>query len=170
MKTGISVEWGYLSRGVNIIVIRKLRKVENVGPIVLLITQKASKLFQCLVCSFRLPVGLRMVAGGEVTRDLENLKEVLPKFGDKLRSSVTDDIVWEAMMPKYLTHDKGHRRSDTSLRGGAQEEHVVLPEGEWASGVHQQNPPEYIAEDSERKPDGLGHKTKQCAMGLQDKL
>ena len=48
-----------------------------------------------------------MVAGGEVTRDLEHLEEMLPKFGDELRSSVTDDIVWEAMMPKYLTHDKG---------------------------------------------------------------
>ena len=48
-----------------------------------------------------------MVAGGEVTRDLENLEEMLPKFGDKLRSSVTDDTIWEAMMPKYLTHNKG---------------------------------------------------------------
>ena len=108
MKTGISVEWGYLSRRVNNIVIRKLRKLENVGPIILLITQKASEiLFQCLVCSFRLPVGLRMVAGGEVTRDLEHLEEMLPKFGDELRSPVIDDNVREVMMPKYLTHDKG---------------------------------------------------------------
>ena len=48
-----------------------------------------------------------MVAGGEVTRDLEHLEEMLPKFGDKFRSLVTNDTVWEAMMPKYLTHDKG---------------------------------------------------------------
>ena len=48
-----------------------------------------------------------MIAGGEVARDLEHLEEMLPKFGDELRFSVTDDTVWEAMMPKYLTHDKG---------------------------------------------------------------
>ena len=48
-----------------------------------------------------------MVAGGEVTRDLEHFEEMLPKFGDELWSSVTDDNVWEAMMSKYLTHDKG---------------------------------------------------------------
>ena len=106
MRTGISVEWGDSSRGVNNIIIRKLRKVENLGPIVLLITQETPEiLLQRLVCSFRLPIGLRMVAEGEVARDLEHLEEMLPKFGDKLRSSVTDDTVWEAMMPKYLTHD-----------------------------------------------------------------
>ena len=44
-----------------------------------------------------------MVVGGEVTRDLERLEEMLPK----LRSSVTNDIVWDATMSKYLTHDKG---------------------------------------------------------------
>ena len=64
-------------------------------------------LFQRLICSFRLPIGLGMVAGGEATRDLEHLEDMLPKFGDELRSSVIDDTVWEAMMPKYLMHDKG---------------------------------------------------------------
>jgi hypothetical protein len=48
-----------------------------------------------------------MVAEGEVTRDLEYLEEMLPKFGDELRSSITNDTIWEGMMPKYLTHDKG---------------------------------------------------------------
>ena len=82
--------------------------MENISPIVLLITQKTPEvLFQHLICSFRLPISLGMVAGGEVTRDLEHLEEMLPKFGDELRSSVTIDTVWEAMMPKYLTHDKG---------------------------------------------------------------
>ena len=41
------------------------------------------------------------------TRKLEHLEEMLRKFGDELKSSVTDDTGWEAMMPKYLTHDKG---------------------------------------------------------------
>jgi hypothetical protein len=92
---------------VNSIIIRKLRKVENLGPIVLLITQETPEiLLQRLVCSFRLSVGLRMVAGGEVAGDLEHLEEMLPKFGDKLQASVTDNTVWEAMMPKYLTHNK----------------------------------------------------------------
>ena len=48
-----------------------------------------------------------MVAEGEVARDLEHLEEMLRKFGDELRSSVTDDTIWEAVMPKHLTHDKG---------------------------------------------------------------
>ena len=101
VRTSISVKWGDPSRGVNSVIISKLRKVENISLIVLLITQKASKiLFQCLVCSFRLPVSLRMVAGGEVTRDFEHLEEMLPEFGDELWSSVTNDNVWEAMMPK----------------------------------------------------------------------
>ena len=56
-------------------------------------------LFQRLICSFRLPIGLGMVAGGEATRDLEHLEDMLPKFGDELRSSVIDDTVWEAMIP-----------------------------------------------------------------------
>ena len=83
MRTSISVKWGDPSRGVNNVIISKLRKVENIHPIVLLITQKTPEvLFQRLIGSFRLPIGLGMVAGGEVTRDLEHLEEMLPNFGE----------------------------------------------------------------------------------------
>ena len=78
----------------NNIIIRKFRKVENLGPIVLLITQETPEiLLQRLVCSCRLPIGLRMVAEGEVTSDLEHFKEVLPEFRDELGSTVADDTI-----------------------------------------------------------------------------
>ena len=46
-----------------------------------------------------------MVAGGEVTSDLDHFKKVLPEFGDELGSTVADDIIGKAMMPTYFTHD-----------------------------------------------------------------
>jgi hypothetical protein len=93
---------------VDSVIVSKLRKVANISPIVMLITQKTPEvLLQHLICSFYIPIGLGMVAGGEVTGHLENLEEMLPKFGEELRSSIIDNAIWEAMMPKYLTHDKG---------------------------------------------------------------
>ena len=60
-----------------------------------------------------------MVAGGEVTSDLKNFEEMLPKFRDELRSSITDDIVGETMMLKYFTHNNscGFFTSDYLVQG-----------------------------------------------------
>ena len=46
-----------------------------------------------------------MVAGGEVTSDLEHFKKVLPEFRDKLGSTVIDDTIGKSMMPTYFRHD-----------------------------------------------------------------
>ena len=46
-----------------------------------------------------------MIAEGKVPSDLEEFKEVLPEFRDKLRSTVVDDTIGKAMMPTYFTHD-----------------------------------------------------------------
>jgi hypothetical protein len=52
-----------------------------------------------------LAVGLRVVAGGEVTSDLEHVKKVFPKFRYELRSMIADDTIRKAMMPTYFMHD-----------------------------------------------------------------
>ena len=43
-------------------------------------------------------VCLWVVAGGDVTSDLEHFKEVLPEFRDELGSTVADDTIGKAMM------------------------------------------------------------------------
>ena len=46
-----------------------------------------------------------MIAEGKVPSDLEEFKEVLPEFRDKLGSTVTGDTIGKAMMPTYFTRD-----------------------------------------------------------------
>jgi hypothetical protein len=46
-----------------------------------------------------------VVAGGEVTSDLEHVKKVLPELRYELGSTIADDIIRKAMMPTYFTHD-----------------------------------------------------------------
>jgi hypothetical protein len=63
------------------VVIGKFGEVENICPVVLMIAEKAPQiLLQRLICSFSLAVSLWVVAGREVTSDLEHVKKVLPEF------------------------------------------------------------------------------------------
>ena len=48
-----------------------------------------------------------MIVGGDVTSNLKHFEEMLLEFRDELRPTVVDDTIREAMMPKYLMHDKG---------------------------------------------------------------
>ena len=48
---------------------------------------------------------LWVVAGGEVTSDLEHFKEVLLEVRDDLGSTVADYTIKKAMMPTYFMHD-----------------------------------------------------------------
>jgi hypothetical protein len=46
-----------------------------------------------------------VVAGGEVTSDLEDVKKVLLEFQYELGSTIADDTIKKAMMSTYFTHD-----------------------------------------------------------------
>ena len=50
-------------------------------------------------------ISLWLVAGEEVTSDLEHFKKVLPEFRYELGSTVDDDTIGKAIMPTYFTHD-----------------------------------------------------------------
>ena len=53
-----------------------------------------------------------------------------------------------------------------TLRSNPQEEYTILPISKRPGGIHEQNPPKYTAENRQRKPNRLGHKTSQRAMGV----
>ncbi len=70
---------------------RKLCERQPVGPIVLLIVNKDSKvLFDFLVNSFSLAICLRMPGGRCVRRDVEQSVKFLHELRDELRASVGD--------------------------------------------------------------------------------
>ena len=77
----ISIKWRNFSRCVDRVIIGEFGEVENICPVILMIAEEAPQvLLQRLICSFGLAVGLWVVAGGEVTSDLEHFKKVLPEF------------------------------------------------------------------------------------------
>ena len=65
-------------------------------------TEDTALAFDCLFC---LAIDLWVVAGGEVTSDLEHFKEVLLEVRDDLGSTVADYTIKKAMMPTYFMHD-----------------------------------------------------------------
>ncbi len=76
----------------------ELREWEPIGPVVLSIVNKDSKvLFDFLVNSFGLAIRLRMPGGRCVGRDVEESVEFFHELGDKLRASIGDHNLWHAM-------------------------------------------------------------------------
>ncbi len=58
--------------------------------------------FDLLVYSFCLSIGLGMVCRGWVSFDVQHLIEIGDEFGNKLRSSVADDLFGESVEFKYM--------------------------------------------------------------------
>ena len=80
MTSRISIKWRNFRGCVDRVVIGKFGEVENICPVILMIAEKAPQiLLQRLIGSFGLAIGLWVVAGGEVTSDLEH-EEMLLEF------------------------------------------------------------------------------------------
>ena len=79
--------------GVRSVVVRKLRKREEFGLVVLLIVAVNTEvLFQGLVDALRLTVAFGVVTGSEVELHVESFPEGAEEVGDKLRTSVGGDV------------------------------------------------------------------------------
>ena len=77
------------------VVVDELGEGQPRGPVGLVIAGEAANVLdEGLASPFSLPVGLRMITGGEVCRDLEACHEILPEPGNELRASVGDDLGW----------------------------------------------------------------------------
>ena len=46
-----------------------------------------------------------MIARGDIAGDLERFEEILPKFRDELRSTITYDTIRKIMISKYFMHN-----------------------------------------------------------------
>ncbi len=75
-------------------------------PVVLLIrTIDADILFQGLVCTFRLSVGLRMVSRSEVEFHVKSFSKSARELGDKLGATVRGDVVRYTMLGENMNDD-----------------------------------------------------------------
>jgi hypothetical protein len=71
------------------IIVSKFSKKKPGDPVILLVIDKTIEiLFENLINSFRLSVGLQMISGGKSSLDLECSQNFFPEGGSKLRSMV----------------------------------------------------------------------------------
>ena len=76
----------------------ELREWEEVEPVVLpFINEESEELFQFLVDTFRLSVGLRVISGGGTHPYSEEAVEFTGELRHKLRTAIGDNIAREAM-------------------------------------------------------------------------
>jgi hypothetical protein len=107
MESIVDIEWGLSGRRVGCIVVGKFCKREKVMPIVLLIVDEATKvLLKDLVDSFCLSISLRVEGRRQFDVHLEQLKEALPELRNKLRTSVTDYVLWHSMESENMLEEE----------------------------------------------------------------
>jgi hypothetical protein len=98
--SGIKEERNLSSRGVDMIVVLKLRKGKEVIPIILtLVDEETEILLQLLIDSLRLSVSLGMISRGSRQFDSEEPVQLPSELGNELGATVRQHLFREAMMP-----------------------------------------------------------------------
>ncbi len=93
----------FACRTVDSVVVRKLGKWQPIGPVVLSVVDEDSKvLFDFLVDSFSLSVGLWVKGRGRIQGDVEESVEFLHEFRDELRASVGDNDLGHSVFRVYV--------------------------------------------------------------------
>ena len=78
-----------------------------VNPIILLVIDETMKIqFQGLIGIFVLTINLLMIARIVFTINLEEPKQVIPKFQKKLWALNINDLIKKTMMLKHFTHNQ----------------------------------------------------------------
>ena len=89
MVSFIRKERGELRRGMRSVVVREFRERKEGDPVVLLIVDVDTEvLLENLVDSFSLTVGFRMIRGGEVGFDVEELHEGCPEPRNEVLAAI----------------------------------------------------------------------------------
>ncbi|KDR66954.1 hypothetical protein GALMADRAFT_147593 [Galerina marginata CBS 339.88] len=95
MSSGVQQERSVLGRGMDVVIVCKFRERKESLPVVLSFTDKyPDELFQFLVDSFRLSVGLRVAV------------QFLHEFRDELGSAVGNDFPWESVKFPYVPKEE----------------------------------------------------------------
>ncbi len=68
-------------------------------------TIDADVLFQGLICTFSLSVGLQMVSKSEVKFTVKDFSKGVRGLGDKLRTAVRSDVVRNAMFRENMNNE-----------------------------------------------------------------
>src|SRR6185503_7893199 len=98
MPASVKHEWGLFSGSLNSIVVGEFSQSQPFCPIILPVIHKEPKiLLYFLVDSFSLTICLRMVGCRRTEFDAKNGAELLHESGDKLGTSVTEDLLRDAM-------------------------------------------------------------------------
>ena len=107
MVTFVGEERRYSGGGTRSVVVRKLRKRKEFGPVVLLIVAvNAEILFQGLVDAFRLTVAFGVVTGSEVKLHVESFSEGAEEVGDKLRSAIGGDMGRNSVLGEHMKDEQ----------------------------------------------------------------
>jgi len=98
VPAGIKKEGCLLCRGVDVVVVGKLRQGEECVPVILPFSDEEPQvLFQFLVDPFRLSVSLRMVSSRRHGFNSLQSVQFLHEGSNELWSAVGDDLPWKAM-------------------------------------------------------------------------
>ena len=77
------------------VVVGELCHRKYLDPVILLVTNVTSEvLFEDLINSFGLPIGLRVESGRQVYISIENLHKCSLEMRDGLRFSIQGDVLW----------------------------------------------------------------------------
>jgi hypothetical protein len=88
---------------VRLVIVAELRTPQPFVPIVLVVeTPDLQVCLKLLVVALGLAIGLRMISCGQVTLDTFELVQRLEELGDKLGSTVSDEMAEHAKVGVYI--------------------------------------------------------------------
>jgi len=99
----VDIEWGVSHRGMGFVVVRERGGGQPIGPICLSFVDEDTKvLFDFLIDTFGLAIGLRVICGREVRLDTCHGIEVSHELGSELGASVANCLSWKTEFRPHM--------------------------------------------------------------------
>ena len=115
-----SVERSDFGGGLDFVIISEFSEGESCRPVFFTVVREgADVLFNFLISTFGLTIGLRVESGGETSLDTQEALQFRGELGCKLRASIRNDRLWKAMMfPHVIAVEHGKSGAVKSVGDG----------------------------------------------------